>query len=119
MSDKPLELAQDAVLHWSEIKPQECPLNPLMLSPEGYVKEHNCLFLGESPKRYAYQVRKVLFNRDYVINKLTKAIAPLIGDSVQIEKQFGICSYDETAKVLTQVLDALKGSPNDSQTTQG
>ncbi len=115
----PTHESQTGVLHWSQIKPQECPLNPLMLSPEGYIKEHNCLFLGQSPRHYPYQIRRVLFDRDYVISKLTKIVSPLIGDQALIKKQFGFYSHDETSKVLNRVLDDLMEPCNDSQTTQG
>ncbi len=90
-----------------------------MLSPEGYVKEHNCLFLGESPKRCPYQVRKVLFDISYVKYKIKKNLEPLLRYQDYVKRKHGIDSHTLTSETVQSVLSELKGSWDDSQTTQG
>ncbi len=121
MRDEMLEPTQDEqpdIYHWTQVKPQEASLNPLMLSDEGFTKEHNCLLSSESTRHSPYQIRLVKFDRSYVIAKLRKTVGLLVGDRVAVKKHFGFDSHNEASKVLDQVLDDLMEPCNDSQTTQ-
>lgn len=62
--------------HWSELQKNKFlfKVRPEMLSDEGFVDVRNCLIEGDPNGKQHAVLREVIFDRDYVIQKLAKEL---------------------------------------------
>jgi hypothetical protein len=86
--------------HWKDLQGAKFLhlVNPEMLSSNGHVKALDCRLIGEPKGRAHSKLRNVLFDRQYVIEKLAKELGPL----------FDACEYKEIQRLVSEARKQAK-----------
>lgn len=87
-------MKQSDCTHWTALQGAKYLhlIHPAMLSDEGHIKQLDCRLIGEPKNRQSAKLRLVLFDRQYVIEKLARELGPLFED----------CNYAEIQRVISQ-----------------
>jgi hypothetical protein len=80
--------------HWKDLQGAKYfhLIHPKMLTDNGHIKALDCRLIGEPKGRAHSRLRNVLFDRQYVIEKLAREMGPL----------FDACEYKEIQRLISE-----------------